>query len=106
MDDIYGCTIFKWVIVTWFRKDASLSDEFGGDIDGLVQDFSISSALAMELLQACTKSSIWLSLAKRQSNIDENISCDDDNDYTNCAIISSKNNDSDNELHQIRIIKH
>ena len=29
-------------------------------IDGLVQDCSNSSALAMELLQSCTKSSIYL----------------------------------------------
>ena len=29
------------------------------DIDGLMQDCSISSALAMEILQSCTKSSIW-----------------------------------------------
>ena len=28
-------------------------------IDGLVQDFSISSALAMEIPQTYTKSSIW-----------------------------------------------
>ena len=28
-------------------------------IDGLVQDFSISSALAMEILQTYTKPSIW-----------------------------------------------
>ena len=31
------------------------------DIDGLVQDGSNSSALAMELLQSCTKPSIWAS---------------------------------------------
>ena len=29
------------------------------DIDDLVQDCSNSSALAMELLQSCTKPSIW-----------------------------------------------
>ena len=29
------------------------------DIDGLVQDCSNSSAVAMELLQSCTKPSIW-----------------------------------------------
>ena len=29
------------------------------DIDGLVQDCSTSSALAMELLQSCAKPSIW-----------------------------------------------
>ena len=28
-------------------------------MDGLVQDCSISSVLAMELLQSCTKPSIW-----------------------------------------------
>ena len=28
-------------------------------IDGLVQDYSNSSALAMELLQSCTNPSIW-----------------------------------------------
>ena len=28
-------------------------------VDGLVQDYSISSAFAMELLQPCTKSPIW-----------------------------------------------
>ena len=33
----------------------------GGDIDGLVQDCSNSSALAMELLQCCTKPSIYTS---------------------------------------------
>ena len=31
------------------------------DIDGLVQDCSISSALAMEMLQSCTKPSIYAS---------------------------------------------
>ena len=31
-----------------------------GYIDGLVQDCSNSSALAMELLQSCTEPSIWL----------------------------------------------
>ena len=30
-----------------------------GHINGLVQDCSSSSALAMELLQSCTKSSVW-----------------------------------------------
>ena len=29
------------------------------DIDGLVQDCSISSALAMEILQSCTKPLMW-----------------------------------------------
>ena len=29
------------------------------DIDGLVQDYSIFSALAMEILQSYTKPSIW-----------------------------------------------
>ena len=32
---------------------------FEGYIDGLVQDCSNSSALAMELLQSCTKPSIY-----------------------------------------------
>ena len=32
------------------------------DIDGLVQDCSMFSALAMEILQSCTKPSIWLRL--------------------------------------------
>ena len=36
-------------ICTWFMFD----------IDGLAQDCSNSSALAMELLQSCTKPSIW-----------------------------------------------
>ena len=31
-------------------------------VDGLVQDCSISSAIAMEILQSCTKPSIWSSL--------------------------------------------
>ena len=33
--------------------------EYEHQIDGLVQDCSISSALAMEILQSCTKSSKW-----------------------------------------------
>ena len=33
------------------------------DIDGLVQDCSIPIALAMEVLQSCTKSSIWCFMA-------------------------------------------
>ena len=33
-------------------------EEFNYYIDGLVQDCSISSALAMEILQSCTKPSI------------------------------------------------
>ena len=32
------------------------------DIDGLVQDCSNSSALAMELLQSCTNPLIWFTL--------------------------------------------
>ena len=32
-------------------------DNVGNPIDGVVQDFSISKALAMEILQSCTKPS-------------------------------------------------
>ena len=46
-------------------------------IDDLVQDFSISSALAMEILQSCTKPSIWGSIYASQgrnwANIISNI---------------------------------
>ena len=38
-------------------------------IDGLVQDCSISSALAMEILQSCTKPSIWYYADQRLSAI-------------------------------------
>ena len=37
------------------------------DIDGLVQDCSNSSALAMELLQSCTKPTIWHILGSSKS---------------------------------------
>ena len=40
----------------------SQSDVIHHYFDGLVQDCSISSALAMEILQSCTKPSILLSL--------------------------------------------
>ena len=39
------------------------------NIDGLVQDCSNSDALAMELLQSCTKPSIWLSKEKTIKHI-------------------------------------
>ena len=45
---------FRWVCKThtsWWHK-----------IDGLVQDCSISSALAMEILQFCTKPLKWLDI--------------------------------------------
>ena len=41
----------------WFDEWRILS--VGDSIDGLVQDYSSSSALAMELLRSCTKPSIW-----------------------------------------------
>ena len=41
----------------WFDGWRILS--VGDSIDGLVQDYSSSSALAMELLRSCTKPSIW-----------------------------------------------
>ena len=44
---------------------------FGADIDGLVQDCSNSSALAMELLQSCIKPSIF---AWRQFDNDDILS--------------------------------
>ena len=36
---------------------------WGNHIDGFVQDCSISSALAMEILHSCTKPAIWLPCA-------------------------------------------
>ena len=38
------------------------------DIDGLVQDYSKSIANALELLQSCTKSSIWFCRPHQQYN--------------------------------------
>ena len=43
----------KWQAITWACGDSSLRH-----IDGLVQDCRNSSALAVELLQSCTKPSI------------------------------------------------
>ena len=37
----------------------SINGQYDYNIDGLVQDCSISSALAMKLLQSCTKPSVW-----------------------------------------------
>ena len=34
------------------------------DVKGLMQDCSISSALAMEILQSCTKPSMWSQIAQ------------------------------------------
>ena len=39
----------------------------GNHIDGFVQDCSISSALSMEILQSCTKPSIWLCQRQRSN---------------------------------------
>ena len=41
------------------KPGLNMSGLLGVYIDGLVQDCSNSSALAMELLQSCTKPSIW-----------------------------------------------
>ena len=43
-------------------KKIRISHSSHEDIDGLVQDCSNSSALAMESLQSCTKPSIWFTL--------------------------------------------
>ena len=52
------CSLLRWSIshklCCWFGFAS-----FDGHIDGLVQDCSISSALVMEILQPCTKPSIW-----------------------------------------------
>ena len=70
------CAMVAWVsgiaIVTWSRYRCLLSRNMAhtqlstpnililvNEIDGLVQDCSISSALAMETLQSCTKLSIY-----------------------------------------------
>ena len=48
----------------WLNKPSSQAFEHssnGHDFDGLVQDCSNSSALAMELLQSCTKPSTYQS---------------------------------------------
>ena len=45
-----------WGLSPWWRG-------MHEDIDGLVPDCSNSSALAMELLQSCTKPSIWFSIS-------------------------------------------
>ena len=45
----------------------------GGDINGLVQDCSNSSALAMELLQSYTKPSIYNSYGRDRSNVEVRI---------------------------------
>ena len=42
-----------------FQCRPSPQHEFNLDIDGLVQDYSIASALAVEILQSCTMPSIW-----------------------------------------------
>ena len=43
-----------------------LKNSSKADIDGLAQDSSDSSALALELLQSCAKLSIWSSKLKGQ----------------------------------------
>ena len=48
----------QWKTSAWIERVCRYSqDKY--DIDGLVQDCSNSSALAMELLQPCTKPPIW-----------------------------------------------
>ena len=50
-------------------RDSSVKSVAVGYVDGLVQDCSNSSALAMELLQSCTKPSIY-SKPRKKKNID------------------------------------
>ena len=45
----------KHTLSQWKKTLHSLAENFWCYIDGLVQDCSISSALAMEILQSCTK---------------------------------------------------
>ena len=45
--------------INFLQKELLRDGSWEQDIDGLVQDCSNSSALAMELLQSCTMPSIW-----------------------------------------------
>ena len=51
---------FRWVILDTHTADSQETNMHIGCIDGLVQDCSNSSTLAMELLQSSTKPSVWL----------------------------------------------
>ena len=44
--------------------------KFDNDMDGLVQDCSVFCSLAMEILQSCTKPSIWLLHVKLPQNVE------------------------------------
>ena len=46
------------ISLSWYHYGQKQID-CDDDIDGLAQDCSISSADALEILQSCTKSSIW-----------------------------------------------
>ena len=64
------CCFLWWISVTWFfdmfclfpwHRDNLRPNRLNlNDIDGLVQDCSNSIANALELLQSCTKPSIWV----------------------------------------------
>ena len=45
--------------MVWFCRPSHCGQGYHHKIDGLVRDWSNSSALAMELLQSCTKPSTW-----------------------------------------------
>ena len=59
-----GSSVEEEMGEAWLEDGATEEDDLKGEnddlqIDGLVQDHSNSSALAMELLQSCTKPSKW-----------------------------------------------
>ena len=49
------------VVFRALNEPRKMRDQYDYDLDGLVQDCSISIANAMEILQSCTKPTIWSS---------------------------------------------
>ena len=57
---------YVWGWIWWVRLKA-IHGGWVAHIDGLVQDYSNTSVLAMELLQSCPKSSIYISISHKNS---------------------------------------
>ena len=58
-----GCLLARHPVIIWYTDkkfpQTGIYVHYEDNFDGLVQDCSNSSALAMELVQSCTEPSIW-----------------------------------------------